>query len=351
MSEWLKDFEKKFGKGSLRTAADISPISYRPSGSIALDVALGGGWGCGKIASLTGKEGSGKTLLFELAAVEAWKHEQKKSLLFDFEGTHDPSRFLALGGDPKALDVINHESCDPMLLADSAFDMAKMVLTNGDDYACICFDSTGSMMTAAEYEKKMDEGQAASAPFHTARVMSEGLRILVGLLARNPLKPTAFFVSQGRDNIGAMSFRGIPVDDKQTGGRALPFFASQIVRVTRGDHIKADVEELDLKGVEIGHITKIKVKKNKLNRFQGRTCEFNLYSEGEVRGIDKLSELVGLATLTKVITQSGSWFDAPDFGIHVQGRAQLREALAAQSLAQNVEIQVRKRLEEIMDEN
>lgn len=304
-SVWMRDLSKRYGDKFIMPADEKEPVEYRSSGSLALDVALGGGWGKGGIVQLTGPEGGGKTLLFDMAAVEA-QREGKRALIFDFEGTYDVERFKALGGDPTMLDYIGHENIDPMLFADTAFDIAKSILTKSDEYGVLCFDSTGAMITIAEYEKKMEKGQEAQSPFLTAKAISDGLKILVGMIRHNPARPTVFMVSQGRDNIGAMGFKGGPPPDKQTGGRALRYYASAVVQVRKGDRMKIDDE---LGGeAEVGSVTRVTVKKNKCNGNQGRVAEFDVYYAGEVRGLDRISELAKLAVYAKVITRAGAWY-------------------------------------------
>ncbi len=350
MSDWQKDFEKQFGKGVLVPASTLAPREYRSSGSIALDVALGGGWPKRGIVQLFGKEGSGKTLLFDLAAVEAQKREGKRSLIFDFEGTYDTKRFEALGGNLEMLDVITHDNFKPMLLLDPAFDMAKAILTSSDEYACMCFDSTGAMVTRDEFDKKMEKGQEASAPMLTAKAMSEGLRILIGLIARNEVQPTVFFVSQGRDNIGVRVFNGMPPQDKQTGGRALAYYATTRVEVRKGELYKGDAEELELKGIEVGHVTKVTVKKNKANATQGRSAQFDVYNLGEIVGLDRYAELAQLSAYARVVERTGAWYVYGDQ--KWQGQEKLKAALLEdEALFEEIDAKTRAELTRMMDLN
>jgi recombination protein RecA len=349
-AQWLVEFEKQFGKGVLVPAAEIQEREYRTSGSIALDVALGGGWPKRGIVQLFGKEGSGKTLLFDLAAVEAQRREGKRSLIFDFEGTYDTRRFAQLGGDLDMLDVITHDHFKPMLLLDPAFDMCKAILNTSEEYACIAFDSTGAMVTIAEFEKRMEKGQEASAPMLTAKAMSDGLRILIGLIARNEVKPTVFFVSQGRDNIGGMTFRGIPPPDKQTGGRALPYYATTRVEVKKGELYKGDAEELELKGIEIGHVTKVTVKKNKANATQGRSAQFDVYNLGDIVGIDRYAELAQLSVYARQVDRMGAYYVYGDRKFH--GMDAFKAALVEdESLFADLDLKTRAELARMMDLN
>jgi recombination protein RecA len=373
-AKWLADIEKKWGKGAIKSGSEIRPRGYRGTGSIALDVALGGGWAKRAMVQVMGKEGAGKTLLFDLAAIEAQHVEGLRSLIFDFEGTYDKARFKALGGDLDLLDVIDHESVNrPMLFAEDAFDVCKSLFRNDSPHACLCFDSTGAMVSIHQYEAKMEGGQEKQTMYSTARVMAEGLPIIGGTMFKSPSEPTVFFISQGRDNIGGMTIRGIPPRDKQTGGRALPFFATTRVSVQKADVFKGDVSDdvtgRDEKAVEVGHKTRVAVWKNKANRVQGRIAEFDVYNEGNF-GVDRIDELAQLAIYTRVIKQSGSWYeiDPAVFGAPVvpsgepprdldtqlgsaryQGLGKVKEALGDATMFADIDRATRNRLAEMMD--
>jgi recombination protein RecA len=328
IADIVAECEKAFGKGVLVPASQLKPREYRSSGSIALDIALGGGWGKSTIIDVIGKQSAGKTLLFEMAAVEAQRTENKPSVLFDFEGTHDPKRFKALGGDPAGLLLVRAENFSvevgPMFL-EWAADMLKLQL-RAVTFACIGMDSTAAMVSKAEFDIKESKGEEASTMAYTARGMASVLRQLVGtgLVARSDA--SLFFMSQMRDNIGGRTFKGQPPADKRTGGRALPFFAASQVEVIRGDTFKADVENDNgyvEKDTEVGHETKVRVRKNKNNAKQGRVCSFKLYSEGSVVGLDRYDELAQLAILTQVVVKSGSWMTFPE-GFIVNGLTRMQ---------------------------
>ena len=342
---WLKPILKKYGDTSVKEGGELEPPEYRSSGSLALDVALGGGWIKSSIVQLTGPEGGGKTLLFDMAAVETQRTEKKRALIFDFEGTYSIERFKALGGDPELLDYIGHDSIDPMLFADTAFDIAKdILLEKNSNYGVVCFDSTGAMMTIREFEKRMEKGDEADTPFLTAKAIARGIGILIGMVKNNPSKPTVFFVSQGRDNVNAASFKG-PPQDKQTGGRALPYFASTIVDVRKGDRFKAD-DELG-REAEVGSVTRVRVRKNKGNGNQGRIAEFDVYYAGEVRGLDRISELAKLAVYSKVISRSGAWYNYGD--LKWQGLEAVKDALEDDALFDAIKIKTQAALDKMME--
>lgn len=357
--QWRKEIEKKYGRGAIKSGSDIKPRQYRGTGSIALDVALGSGWPRRAIVQLCGKESSGKTLLFDMAAIEAQRVEGLRSLIFDFEGTYDKKRFSALGGDLSMLDVIDHESVNrPMLFSEDAFDVCKALFKAESPHACICFDSTGAMVSIHQYEAKL-EGQEKQTMYSNARVMSDGLPVIGGTLFKSPSEPTIFFISQGRDNFGATAIRGIPPRDKQTGGRALPFYAITRVNVSKSDVFKGDLSDdetgQDEKGVEVGHKTRVQVWKNKANHVQGRTAEFDVYTEGEAIGVDRIDELAQLAIYTRVVQQAGSWYEIPDLSgecrepQRFQGITKLKESLADQELFKLIDVATRAKLAQMMD--
>lgn len=306
MKGLLRDLREEFGADIVMRATDMRTREYRSSGSISLDVALGGGWSKGVVIDVVGKQGTGKTLLFDLAAVEAQRSEKRPSVIFDFEHAYDTPRFVTLGGDPTKLIVIraDHVGADN-LFVERCTNMLKVMLASGE-YSCIGLDSTAAMVSEAEFEIKEAKGEEHATVAYTARAMSSLLRQVVGtgLLARSGA--TLFVMSQMRDNIGARSLRGIPPPDKRTGGRALLHYASVQVEVVRGETLRGNTAAE--KQVEYGHETKVRVRKNKCNAKQGRVAMFEIYTEGEIKGLDRASELVRLATLHGVIERKGRFY-------------------------------------------
>jgi recombination protein RecA len=304
----LADITEQFGPGMIMRASDLRPREYRSSGSIALDMALGGGWSKNAIIDVVGKESTGKTLIFELAAIEALRSEKMISAIFDLEHAYDVPRLLMLGGDPDKMHLIRADT-GKNLFAETCIDMLKVMLASGD-YACIGVDSTAAMVSKAEFEIKEAKGEEAQTVAYTARAMSSLLRQVVGtgLLARSGT--TLFFMSQMRDNIGAHPIRGMPVPDKRTGGRAIRHYASVQVEIVRGETITGSTPSE--KKIEFGHETKVRVRKNKCNATQGRVAMFEIYTEGEVRGLDRVSEVTRMALAFGVIERHGSQYQFPD---------------------------------------
>jgi recombination protein RecA len=307
----LAEVAERFGEGLLRPASELADRRvYRSSGSISLDLALGGGWSHGTVVDVVGKQGTGKTLVFDLAAIEAQRTEKKPSVIFDFEHAYDVQRFKMLGGDPKMLYVVRSENFGTSnLFVEDCTDMCKLLLST-PTYACIGFDSTGAMVSSAEYELKEKKGEEGSTGYaYVARAMSSLLRQIVGTGSVLRSGSTIFVMSQMRDPVGVRAVRGIPPQDKRTGGRALPHYASVQIEVLRGETIKGNTAEE--KQVERGHETKVRVRKNKCNAKQGRVAMFEIYTEGEIRGLDRAKELTEMAALVGVITRSGRYYTFP----------------------------------------
>jgi recombination protein RecA len=365
--KWLQEIEAAHGDGILFPASQLKPPEFRSSGSIALDVALGGGWPKGRIIQVFGKESTGKTLLFELAAVAAQEREGQPSVLFDFESTFDPRRFEALGGSLDMLYVVQAKQLQgkrTLLFIEDTFASTKEWLDpqkKAIPFACIAFDSTAAMVSRAEYEQIAAKGEDTFTVAYTARALSRCLAQLVGtgVLARSPAETTMFFMSQLRDNFNQRAIRGIQPMDRVTGGRALPFYASVRVEVSRGDTYKGDVERTETTGakdedIEIGHQTKVRVRKNKVSNYQGRVAVFDIYTEGDVTGLDRVDELAKLGVYTNVIERRGSWFYVTVGDkelLKVQGDEKLRAALREDTkLRTLIEPQIRTKLAQQMDQ-
>lgn len=307
----IKEVEKEFGVGTLVPASSLKRQRvYRSTGSIVLDVALGGGWSKSIIVDVVGKYSAGKTLLFELAALTAQQNEHLPSVIFDFEAAFDPTRFEMLGGDLNNLYIVRAENFldGKNMFIEWAGDMLKSLL-DSKSFACIGMDSTAAMVSVDEFEIKEAKGEEASTVAYTARAMSSLLKQIVGtgLLARSGV--TVFFMSQMRANIGGRTFKGMPPADNRTGGRALPFYASVQVEVSRGDTFKGDVEydtHTD-KDVEYAHETKVRIRKNKCNSRQGRLAVFDIYTEGDIKGLNHAEELTKVAIAVGLIKKSGKW--------------------------------------------
>jgi recombination protein RecA len=281
----VQTIERQFGKGSimrLKEGEGIAPVPVIPSGSLSLDIALGvGGYPKGRVVEIYGHESSGKTTLSLLAIAEA-QRRGGLAVFIDAEHALDVSYARKLG-----------VSIDDLLLAqpdtgEQALDIAEtLVRTNAVDIVVI--DSVAALVPKAELEGEMGDSHVGL----QARLMSQALRKLSGVLSKS--KTCMVFINQIRMKIGVMY--GNP--ETTTGGNALKFYASVRLEVRRGSTLK-DGEG----GAATGTHVRVKVVKNKMAP-PFKEAEFDLtYGEG----INKLGEIVDLASATGVLEKSGSWY-------------------------------------------
>ena len=293
MGEALKKtidlLEKKFGKGTVVSFEDTkaSDVEFVPSGSISLDIALGGGYPLSRIVEIYGMESSGKTTLAIHAAVEYQKKFPDKAVLYiDVENAFDPFYGKSLGLDySREKWLFSQPSC-----GEEAFDIAQDFLRSGET-SLIVFDSVAVLIPRAELEGEFGESKIGL----QARLMSQALRKMVNTI--NKSKCTVIFINQMRENIGVMYG-----DTKvTTGGNALKFYASQRLDCSRIGQIK-DGDEVT------ANKTRVRIKKNKVSA-PFRVAEFDIVF-GE--GIDAIGEIITLAANNNIIKKAGSWYSYGD---------------------------------------
>lgn len=285
--------KKKYGEGAIMTLDGTRcNVEVLPTGSLLLDNALGvGGLPRGRIIEIYGPESSGKTTV----CLTAVANEQKNGgvcAFIDAEHAIDPVYAKALGVDTEKLILSQPDN------AEQGLDIAE-ALVNSGGVSLIIVDSVAALVPQSEIEGNMGD---SSMGVH-ARLMSQAMRKLAGIL--NKSQCTIIFTNQLREKIGFVM--GNP--ETTPGGRALKFYASVRMDIRRVETLKDDSK------VEVGSKTRIKVVKNKVAS-PFRTATFDImYGEG----IDKVGELVDIATDKNIITKSGAWYSYKGENI-AQGR-------------------------------
>ena len=282
LQEALKQIEKQFGKGSVMRLGDRAEVSVDviPSGSLALDIALGiGGYPKGRIIEIYGPESSGKTTLTLHAIAEAQKKGGRAAFI-DAEHAIDPVYAKALGVNVDDLILSQPDS------GEQGLEIAETLVRSGA-IDLIVVDSVAALVPQVELDGEMSDSQMGL----QARLMSKALRKLSGIM--NKTDCTIIFINQLREKIGVMF--GNP--ETTTGGRALKFYSSVRIEIRRSEAIKQGSEI-------IGNKTNIKVVKNKVAPpFKVATVDI-IYGQG----ISKDGEVLDLAVEQDLIEKSGAWY-------------------------------------------
>lgn len=296
----LANIEKQFGKGSLMRLGDEAavPVAAVPTGSIALDVALGiGGIPRGRVTEIYGPESSGKTTVALHVVAEAQRAGGTAAFI-DAEHALDPTYAQALGVDINELLVSQPDN------GEQALEIADMLIrSNAIDVVVV--DSVAALTPRAEIEGEMGDSHVGL----QARLMSQALRKIAGSLHRS--HTSAIFINQLREKIGVMF--GSP--ETTPGGRALKFYSSVRLDVRRIETLKDGTDA-------VGNRVRVKVVKNKVAP-PFRQAEFDiLYGVG----ISKEGSLIDLGVEEGIIRKAGAWYtyDGDQLG---QGKENARNFL------------------------
>jgi recombination protein RecA len=278
----LAQIDRQFGKGSVMRLGDEvrAPTEVIPTGSIALDVALGiGGLPRGRVVEIYGPESSGKTTV----ALHAIANAQKAggiAAFIDAEHALDPTYAQKLGVDTDALLVSQPDT------GEQALEIADMLIrSNALDI--IVIDSVAALVPRAEIEGEMGDSHVGL----QARLMSQALRKLTGAL--NSSRTTAIFINQLREKIGVMF--GSP--ETTSGGKALKFYASIRLDVRRIETLKDGQEA-------VGNRVRVKVVKNKMSP-PFRQAEMDLLFGS---GISREGGLIDVGVEQGFVRKSGAWY-------------------------------------------
>jgi recombination protein RecA len=277
----MEQIEKQFGKGSIMKLGEAhsTQVECIPTGSISLDLALGGGVPKGRIIEVYGPESSGKTTL-TLHAIAEVQRAGGTAAFIDAEHALDPSYAKRIGVDVENLLLSQPDN------GEQALEIAEtLVRSNAVDLVVV--DSVAALVPRAEIEGDMGDSHMGL----QARLMSQALRKLTGVISRS--KTTVIFINQIRMKIGVMF--GNP--ETTTGGNALKFYASVRMDIRRIGQIKQGDSV-------IGNRTRVKVVKNKIAP-PFREAEFDIMYN---QGISRSGDILDLAVTNNIVEKAGAWF-------------------------------------------
>jgi recombination protein RecA len=313
--------EKQFGRGSIMKlgSAERQSVDSIPTGSIALDLALGvGGIPRGRITEIFGPESSGKTTVCQHVIAEA----QRKggiAAFIDVEHALDPAYARACGVNVDELLVSQPDT------GEQALEITETLIRSGG-VDIVVLDSVAALVPRAEIEGEMGDSFVGI----QARLMSQALRKLTGAVSRS--NTALVFTNQLREKIGVMF--GNP--ETTPGGRALKFYASVRLDIRRVETIKTGTES-------VGNRVRVKVVKNKVSP-PFRVAEFDvMYGEG----ISKEGGLLDVGVAMDVVTKTGAWFTFGETRLG-QGREASKEFLKTNvDVATEIDRRIRAKMADV----
>ncbi len=317
----ILSIEKQFGRGSIMRlgSAERQQVDSIPTGSIALDLALGvGGIPRGRVTEIFGPESSGKTTLCQHILAEAQRRGGVVAFI-DVEHALDPGYARACGVNVDELLVSQPDT------GEQALEITETLIRSGG-VDCVVVDSVAALVPRAEIEGEMGDSFVGV----QARLMSQALRKLTGAVSRS--NTALIFTNQLREKIGVMF--GNP--ETTPGGRALKFYASVRLDIRRIETIKTGTEA-------IGNRVRVKVVKNKVAP-PFRVAEFDImYGEG----ISREGGLLDVGVAMGVVAKTGAWFTFGETRLG-QGREAAKDFLrSSPDIGAEVERQIRGRMNEV----
>lgn len=296
----VEQIERQFGKGSIMKLGEGSKVQVEtiPTGSLSLDLALGGGLPVGRIIEIYGPEASGKTTLALHAIAEVQRHGGLAAFI-DAEHALDPEYAEKIGVKLDDLLISQPDT------GEQALEICE-TLVRSSGVGLVVVDSVAALVPRAEIEGEMGDAHMGL----QARLMSQALRKLAGVISKS--KTTVIFINQLRMKIGVMF--GNP--EVTAGGQALKYYSSVRLDIRRTEVIKDGDQS-------IGSHVKVKVVKNKVAA-PFKVAEFDvMYNEG----ISKAGDLIDLAVDHGLVEKSGAWYSYKDEKIG-QGREAAKQFLS-----------------------